>query len=218
MPLHSWGYRGQISDLARMPGTVKAGLPWIRFDMDRIYALGGSMGGQETLAPARPVPAGPRRARSRWTRSPTSIAATTTSRWPPKTRGLQALARFEVGGTPRTNPTGYVLRSPTHWIDQVARSGVPLQLWWSLADQIVLDQAHQSAHFYEQLKKKRPKGPVKAVAGHWLHSQLMRTQMPEALRFLGLCPSPRQAPRRRGARPPRLPLSEALRPPDVGFE
>ncbi len=92
----------------------------------------------------------------------------------------------EVGGTPKTNPTGYVLRSPTHWIEQIARSGVPLQLWWSLADQIVLDQVHQSAHFYEQLKKLKPRGPVKAVTGHWLHSQQMRTQMPEALRFLGL--------------------------------
>ena len=45
---------------------------------------------------------------------------------------------------------------------------------------------HQSAHFYEQLKKLKPRGPVKAVTGHWLHSQQMRTQMPEALRFLGL--------------------------------
>jgi len=26
------------------------------------------------------------------------------------------------------------------------------------------------------------------VTGHWLHSQQMRTQMPEALRFLGLLP------------------------------
>src|SRR5262245_58252572 len=49
LPLHSWGNGGQISDLARMPGIAKAGLPWIRFDMKRVYALGGSMGGQETL-------------------------------------------------------------------------------------------------------------------------------------------------------------------------
>jgi pimeloyl-ACP methyl ester carboxylesterase len=187
MPLHSWGYRGQISDLARMPGTVKAGLPWIRFDMDRIYALGGSMGGQETLLLLGQYPqvlagAVAMDSVTNFHRRYDDFALT------PRTRPQQALARFEVGGTPRTNPAGYVLRSPTHWLDQIARSGVPLQLWWSLADQIVLDQVHQSAHFYEQLKKKRPRAPVKAVAGHWLHSQLMRSQIPEALRFLGLLP------------------------------
>ena len=57
----------------------------------------------------------------------------------------------------RTNPTGYVLRSPTHWLKEIARSGVPLQIWWSITDQIVLDQTHQSAHFYEELRKLRPR-------------------------------------------------------------
>jgi poly(3-hydroxybutyrate) depolymerase len=185
LPLHSWGYRGQISDLARMPGIAKAGLPWVRFDMNRVYALGGSMGGQETLLLLGQFPrvlagAVAMDSVTNLHRRYGDFALT------PRTRGLQALARFEIGGTPKTNPTGYVLRSPTHWLEQVAKSGVPLQLWWSLADQIVLDQVHQSGHFYEQLKKLKPKGPVKAVTGHWLHSQQMRTQMPEALRFLGL--------------------------------
>jgi poly(3-hydroxybutyrate) depolymerase len=185
LPLHSWGYRGQISDLARMPGIVKAGLPWVRFDMDRIYALGGSMGGHETLLLLGQYP---RVLAGAVAMDPVTnfLRRYNDFGLAPKTRGLQALARFEVGGTPKTNPTGYVLRSPTHWIEQIARSGKPLQLWWSLADQIILDQVHQSAHFYEQLKKLRPRGSVKAVTGHWLHSQQMRSQMPEALRFLGL--------------------------------
>ena len=170
-----------------MPGIAKAGLPWVRFDMDRVYALGGSMGGQETLLLLGQYPkvlagAVAMDSVTNLHRRYGDFALTA------KTRPLQALARVEIGGTPRTNPTGYVLRSPTHWIEQVAKSGVPLQIWWSLADQIVLDQVHQSGHYYEQLKKLRPKGPVKAVTGHWLHSQQMRTQMPEALRFLGLLP------------------------------
>jgi hypothetical protein len=41
-----------------------------------------------------------------------------------RTRGLQLLARIEVGGTPKTNATGYVLRSPTHCLRQIAASGV----------------------------------------------------------------------------------------------
>ena len=187
MPLHSWGWRGQISDLARMPGTVHAGLPWLRFDMSRIYALGGSMGGHETLLLLGQYPrvlAG-------------AVAMDSVTNFyrrysdfglSPRTRGLQVLARLEIGGTPRTNPDGYVLRSPTHWIREIARSGVPLQLWWSLADQIVLDQVHQSAHFYKELRRLRPRARVEAVTGHWRHSAQMRTQIPEALRFLGLLP------------------------------
>ncbi|HKG11283.1 MAG TPA: prolyl oligopeptidase family serine peptidase [Gaiellaceae bacterium] len=185
LPLHSWGYKGQISDLARMPGTTRAGLPWLRIDTDRIYALGGSMGGHETLLLLGQYP---------------KVLAGAVAMDPvtnfyrrywdfgltPRTRGLQVLSRFEVGGTPKTNPTAYVLRSPTHWIRDIAKSGVPLQLWWSLADQIILDQVHQTTHFYEQLKKLKPKGKVEAMTGHWNHSAEMRQQIRIALRFLGL--------------------------------
>ena len=63
---------------------------------------------------------------------------------------------------------------------------MPLQLWWSLGDQIILDQVHQTGHFHKELRKLRPRARVEAVTGHWLHSAQMRTQIPEALRFLGL--------------------------------
>ena len=46
-----------------------------------------------------------------------------------KGRMLQALARIEVGGTPTTNPLGYRVRGPQHWLDEIAHSGVPLQIW-----------------------------------------------------------------------------------------
>jgi poly(3-hydroxybutyrate) depolymerase len=49
LPLASWGWRGQIADLARMPEILRAALPWLRVNKRRIYAVGGSMGGQETL-------------------------------------------------------------------------------------------------------------------------------------------------------------------------
>src|SRR5215203_1607729 len=45
----SWGAPGQIDDLARMPMLVRRALPWLKIDTSRIYAFGGSMGGQETL-------------------------------------------------------------------------------------------------------------------------------------------------------------------------
>src|SRR5262249_20744831 len=46
---YSWGYAGQIEDLARMPRIVSHALPWLRIDSRRIFAFGGSMGGQESL-------------------------------------------------------------------------------------------------------------------------------------------------------------------------
>src|SRR5581483_4854318 len=46
---YSWGAPGQIEDLAKMPAFVGTGLPWLNVDGRRVYALGGSMGGQETL-------------------------------------------------------------------------------------------------------------------------------------------------------------------------
>jgi hypothetical protein len=106
----------------------------------------------------------------------------------PGGRRAQALAREEVGGTPRTNPRGYDLRSPTHWLPTVARSGVPLQLWWSDKDQIVIDQAHQSAVFYRELRKRRPRGRVEPVTGSWSHSfkTYANVQLPAAVQWLGL--------------------------------
>jgi poly(3-hydroxybutyrate) depolymerase len=189
LPLHSWGYRGQITDLSRMPEIVRRTLPWLRIDRRRIYALGGSMGGQETLLllgqhPQLLAGAVAFDSVANFYRRYNDFAVT------PRRRGLQMLARFEVGGTPRTNPTGYVLRSPTHWIKEIARSGVPLQLWWSVTDQIVVDQTHQSAHFYNELRKLRPRGKVESVTGVWRHSAEMRhdTQLPDAVRWLGLLP------------------------------
>ena len=187
MPLHSWGYRGQISDLSRMAEIVRRTLPWLRIDRRRIYALGGSMGGQETLLLLGQYP--------RLLAGAVAIDSVTNfyRRYydfarNPRTRGQQAVARFEVGGTPRTNTVGYVLRSPTHWLPDIARSGVPLQIWWSLADEIVIDQAHQSAHFHNELRKLRPRARVEPVIGFWGHTAPMRhtTQLPDALRWLGL--------------------------------
>ena len=49
LELYSWGDPGQIDDLARMPRILRRALPWLRIAPRRIYAVGGSMGGQETL-------------------------------------------------------------------------------------------------------------------------------------------------------------------------
>jgi hypothetical protein len=63
-------------------------------------------------------------------------------------------------------------------------------MWWSSKDQIVVDQAAQSAALYARIKKLNPKAPVTSVIGTWLHSQEMTasTRLPEALEALGLRP------------------------------
>lgn len=187
LPLHSWGWRGQIGDLARMPSIVRAALPWLRVDERRVYAVGGSMGGQETLLllgqhPRLLAGAVAFDSVTNFYRRYADFARI------PSTRRLQALARVEVGGTPKTNPQGYVLRSPTHWIAQIAESGVPLQLWWSDADEIVVDQHHQSEKFYDDLLRRRPRGRVEKVTGSWRHTaeSYERIELPGAVRWLGL--------------------------------
>jgi pimeloyl-ACP methyl ester carboxylesterase len=54
--LFTYGYKRWIDDLARMPKIVTATLPWLRIDLERIYVLGSSMGGQETLLLAARYP------------------------------------------------------------------------------------------------------------------------------------------------------------------
>ena len=109
----------------------------------------------------------------------------------PRGRSLQALARIEVGGTPRTNPEGYVLRSPMHWVREVADSGLPLQLWWSDSDEIVVDQRNQSGKFFNELQRLSPRGTVEKVTGSWSHTaeSYARLQLPAAARWLGLVPA-----------------------------
>src|SRR5437764_15377523 len=45
---YSWGYPGQIADLARMGTYARRAFPWLRLD-GRTFAIGDSMGGQEVL-------------------------------------------------------------------------------------------------------------------------------------------------------------------------
>jgi pimeloyl-ACP methyl ester carboxylesterase len=187
LPLHSWGWRGQINDLASMPSILRTTRPWLRIDVRRVYAVGGSMGGQETLLLVGKHP--------RLLAGAVAFDSVTDfyRRYDDFARirngkALQALARIEVGGTPRTNPEGYVLRSPMHWIREVADSGVPLQLWWSDADKIVVDQRNQSEKFFDDLRQLRPRGRVEKVTGSWNHTaeSYRRLQLPGAVDWLGL--------------------------------
>src|SRR5262249_18561884 len=119
LSLYSWGAPGQINDLARMPAIAEA--HGVNVDRRRIFAIGGSMGGQETLllvarhphllAGAAAFDPGTDMARRYEDLEGLRNGAT-----------LQALARLEIGGTPDQVPEAYALRSPDHHIRQIAIS------------------------------------------------------------------------------------------------
>lgn len=180
--LYSWGWRGQIDDLARMPRILQAALPWLHLDRSRIYAVGGSMGGQETLLLTALHPR--LLAGAAALDSATNLAARY-SAFPRLRDGslLQRLARIEVGGTPTAVPAAYAARSPIHYVDQLAHSGVPLHIWWSLRDRIVVDQRQESGRLYRAILAANPEAPVTSYVGTWAHTAEMQAtaRLPLAL-------------------------------------
>jgi len=185
LPLHSWGWEGQIRDLANMQYVAKATLPWLRVRDHSVYAMGGSMGGQETLllvARHRRLLAG-----AAVFDAPADLARR--YRDFPRIRNgkrLQELARREVGGTPDSHPSAYARRSPITHARAIALSGVPLKLFWSEADEVVVDQVDHSARLHRRILQVNPEAPVTAVAGDWTHSGGMPELLPGALRSFGL--------------------------------
>jgi pimeloyl-ACP methyl ester carboxylesterase len=201
LPLHSWGYVGQIEDLARMADILEERLPWVHVDRDRVYAVGGSMGAQETLLLAGRYPQllagavavdGPADFGLQYT----NFARLKCDRaclargWGQIGLGKQRLARREIGGTPLTASEGFAERSPITYARTIADSCVPVQIWWSRTDKIVLDPARQSGRMFQALMNINPQAPVDEYVGEWNHTDAMRheTDLPKMLVGLGLLP------------------------------
>jgi len=205
LELQSWGAIGQIEDLARMPRIVQLTLPWLKIDRHKIFAVGGSMGGQESLLLLARHPhllAGvaafdavtdfalhyhefPRLGCDR--RSLTQLQGNLGTM-------LQGMARREVGGSPTKAPYAWRLRSPITYVRRIATSHVPLELWWSTKDEIVLDQARQSKRFFDVVRQLNPKAPIAAYQGYWRHSAEMRSTARLPLALANLCLLPELSP------------------------
>lgn len=197
----SWGYPGQIADLARMPEIVQRALPWLRIDTSRIYAFGASMGGQESLlllarrpsllagvAAFDPVTNMAVRYRD-FVRLGCNAACR--HQWGATLgKGLRMKARAEIGGTPRTARRAYAQRSPLTFARKIARSGVPVQLWWSKRDRVV-NPRDQSVPFARALRRYRPRATLRTVVGRWPHSAAMHpySMLVPALKAFGLFPT-----------------------------
>jgi poly(3-hydroxybutyrate) depolymerase len=222
LSLYSWGDGGQVEDLARMPSLLHRAFPWLDVDPHRIYAIGDSMGGQEVLLMLA-ARRGPRLAGVAALDPVTDMAARYRA-WgvTPGEQRLPALAQIEFGGSPARRPLAYAARSPAARIVAIARSGVPLQLWWSHRDAVVTDQPRQTEAFYRRLVALAPTAPVQEVVGYWQHAHEMHpnTQLPAALACFDLIPAtgvrvPAYATAASGGSVEELP-PEAARP-DVPF-
>ena len=201
LPRYSWGAPGQIDDLARMPEILRRTLPWLRIDRTRLYAFGGSMGGQEVLLLLARHPrllAGVAafdavtdfsRQYSGFTSIPCNRACLET--WQGSIGvSLRTLAREEVGGPPWDRREAWRLRSPLAYARTIAASCVPLQLWWSTNDRVVTNQHQQTGALYAAIRAHNPRAPVQAFVGAWAHSAEMRasTRLPAAVAAFGLMP------------------------------
>jgi pimeloyl-ACP methyl ester carboxylesterase len=187
LTLYSWGDPGEISDLARMPEIVRHALPWLRISQRRIYAVGGSMGGQESMLLVAEHPHLLAGAISFDADTNLALRYRDFELVPDEHR-LRRVADEEVGGTPSTDLAAYETRSPIDHVRQIAFSHVPLAIWWSTKDRVVIDQARNSQALLDRIRRLDPQAPVRAVVGTWGHTDEMWyfRRLPAALASIGV--------------------------------
>jgi pimeloyl-ACP methyl ester carboxylesterase len=182
---YSWGAPGQIDDLARMPAIVER--LGVRVDPRRVYAIGGSMGGQETLLL---VARHPSVLAGAVAFDPATDMARRYRDFSTMRHGamLRELARDEIGGTPAQVPLAYLERSPDAYVDALAYSGVPLQIYWSVADRVISDQVDEAALLAADIRSANPYARLWDFEGDWQHTAEMQSdrRLPRALERFGL--------------------------------
>lgn len=195
----AWGAKGEIDDLARMPQILHSALPWLNIDTHRIYAVGGSMGGQETLlllgehphllAGAVAVDSLVDFARQYVNFATFACDKICRSHWGgPIGQTLQKFVRREAGGTPATASKQFAERSALTYARAIADSDVPLQIWWSHADKVIVHPELHSGKLAKLIRQINPGAPLTVHTGAWVHTHVLRydRQLPEMLVGLGL--------------------------------
>jgi len=186
IPRRSWAWPPDIAEMADLPAVVRHHVPYLRYDRNRVYAAGDSMGGQETLmlVARRPdlfaaaVAADPvTNFLRRWYEFPLSGES-----W-----GEQAAATREVGATPRRAPWLYVRRSPLFFARTFAFSRVPIELWWNPRDTVVIREGPaQAGSFYDAVKRLNPRAQISVRLDHVMHGWVFKYdhELPQIVRFL----------------------------------
>ena len=165
-----------------MQYVAKATLPWLRVKPHAVFALGGSMGGQETLL----LVAGHGGCWARPTGlRPISPYATGTSDSGRHIAGAGApRARRHTGCHPGAYARCGLLIAHTR---AIAFSQVPLQLYWSVADEVVLTAVPPSG--CSANLRAQPRSASSLPSRLWTHSDGMPLLLPRALRGFGPLPA-----------------------------
>jgi poly(3-hydroxybutyrate) depolymerase len=190
LPLYSWGYPGQIADLARMPELAEQAVPGFHYLRDRVYAVGTSMGGQEALLL---LARHPELLAGVIAFDPATDLADRYEKFAqiPGGREEQRRARIELGGTPAQVPAAYRARSPIAYARRIAASNVPLEVWWSTTDEVIVDQSRQAGRLVRLVEHFDPEAPVYHSVGSWSHACESQSyaKLPAALARMGLLPA-----------------------------
>src|SRR5207244_8208070 len=81
-------------------------------------------------------------------------------------------------------------RSPLAQSKHIADSCVPLQIWWSRKDKIVMESPKQSGALFRAIRQINSQAPVDEYVGTWIHTHALNadTRLPMMLAGLGLLP------------------------------
>ena len=179
---NSWAVPGQIDDVLRMPDLVEAAVPGLRLDRDRLFLVGSSMGGQESLVTLARAP--DRFAAVAAFDGAADLAARYWEMGEAAQAHDQALLRHELQGSPRKQPFAYAQRSPLSYAETLARCRVPLLVTWSTADEVVVNgEETQFGRLCRRLRALDPQVPLTEVITALPHGQALRADPEAVLRF-----------------------------------
>jgi pimeloyl-ACP methyl ester carboxylesterase len=165
----SYGAPGQISDQLRVPSLVRARLPQLPIDHQRVIIVGASMGGLEARLAADRAP--DTFAVVVALDAPVDLAAHFRNVAPTGVPNLKTKAMVaECGGPPEEATDCYLERSPLHNMAQFGHSGVPLMMWWSARD-AVAGAPDAAPAYVAALQADYPWHPLYARVGHWQHGR-----------------------------------------------
>ena len=82
------------------------------------------------------------------------------------------------------------MRSPDHYVEQIALSRVPLQLYWSFRDRIITDQREETGALADEIRELNPQARLWDFRGDWAHTAEMQPdrRLPRALARFHLLP------------------------------
>lgn len=182
-PSNSWAVAGQIDDLTQLPSVIEESIPWVSVDRKRLYVIGPSMGGTETLMALALHP--DVFAAAICVDGVADLAARYREFLLVDRADDRRLMRVEVGGTPSRQPFRYAARSPKTFVRTLAFSGTPFAIWWSRTDRLVINQpTTQTGKLYQRIKLLAPDAPALQRIGDGPHSSMLLAHPGAAVDYL----------------------------------